>query len=45
MCKNAHALNGEYARISKNDHYENPYAVTGSIKHTGLEQAPKDIYA
>lgn len=45
MCRNAHALYGAYVRVSKIRRYENPYIVTGSIKHTGLEQAPKDIYA
>ena len=23
--------------------YENPYSVTGTIKHTGSKKAPKDI--
>ena len=44
MCRNAHALNGEYVRISKIGIYENPYTVTGCIKHTGSKQAPKSIY-
>ena len=30
--------------ISKNLRYETPYCVTGTIKLTGSEQAPKDIY-
>lgn len=29
--------------ISKNRRYEIPYAVTGGIKHTGLERTPTDI--
>jgi hypothetical protein len=29
--------------ISKNGMYENPYSVTGTIKHTGSKKAPKDI--
>jgi hypothetical protein len=28
---------------SKNCLYENPYSVTGTIKYTGLKQAPKGI--
>lgn len=33
----------ECVRISKNRCYESPYAVTGSIQHTGSEEAPKGI--
>jgi len=43
MCRNAHALYGEYVRISKIGIYENPYTVTGCIKHTGPKQEPKGI--
>jgi len=28
---------------SRNGLYETPYSVTGTIKHTGLKQAPKGI--
>jgi len=31
------------ARISKSNHYESPYIVTGNIEHTGSEEAPKSI--
>lgn len=30
-------------RVSKIAEYENPYIVTGGIKHTGLKRIPKDI--
>ena len=30
-------------RISKDILYETPYTVTGSIKHTGPKELPKDI--
>lgn len=32
-----------YVRVSKKVLYETPYAVTGGVKHTGLEKAPKPI--
>lgn len=32
-----------YVRDSKKVPYETPYIVTGNIKHTGLEKAPKPI--
>ena len=32
-----------FVRFSKFSNYEKPYAVTGSIKQTGLEGTPKDI--
>jgi len=43
MCRNAHTLNGEYVGVSKIGNYENPYTVTGCIKHTGSKQEPKGI--
>ncbi|MDM8127170.1 MAG: hypothetical protein ACRDC3_01665 [Paraclostridium dentum] len=30
-------------RFSKNEAYEKPYSVTGTIKLTGLEELPTDI--
>lgn len=30
--------------MSKSGRSENPYSVTGTIKHTGLKKAPKGIY-
>jgi hypothetical protein len=41
MCRNAHTANAGYVGISRNRIYKNPYSVTGAIKHTGSEQAPK----
>ena len=32
-----------FVRMSKISCYENPYAVTGSIKQTGSKKEPKDI--
>ena len=29
--------------ISKNRSYESPYSVIGTIQHTGLKEASKDI--
>ena len=31
-------------RMSKNRCYENPYIVSGDIQHTGIEEAPKEIF-
>ena len=43
MSRNAHTANAGCVGISKIRLYEIPYSVTGTIKHTGLEQAPKGI--
>ena len=43
MCRNAMATNVELVRFSKSLLYERPYSVTGTIKLTGLKEAPKDI--
>ena len=37
------ATNVELVRFSKSLLYERPYSVTGTIKLTGLKEAPKDI--
>ena len=36
-------LSGELVRFSKILLYERPYSVTGTIKLTGLKEAPNDI--
>lgn len=41
MSKNAHTVYAGYVGISKICGCENPYSVTGTIKHTGLKQTPK----
>lgn len=43
MSRNAIAPCGELVRFSKILLYERPYSVTGTIKLTGLKEAPKDI--
>ena len=30
--------------MSKNRCYESPYIVLGDIKHTGIEEAPKEFF-
>ena len=41
--RNVYCNNLQYVWISKNWSYENPYSVIGTIKHTGLKEAPKGI--
>lgn len=41
--RNVYCNNLQYVWISKNWSYESPYSVIGTIKHTGLKKAPKDI--
>lgn len=43
MSRNATALYRVLVRLSKILLYERPYSVTGTIKLTGLKEAPKDI--
>lgn len=42
-CRNACTAKAVYVGRSKFGCYETPYSVTGTIKHTGLLQAPKGI--
>jgi len=43
VSRNATALYRVLVRLSKILLYERPYSVTGTIKLTGLKEAPKDI--